>query len=354
MKDYYRILGVQRNASQDGIKRAFRRLARKYHPDTTEGDKKTGEGKMKEVNEAYAVLSNPDRRKKYDSDWKSFRTVRREISFEESLLGCEIKVETPDGRQIVVTVPENVRNGHTIRKDDLWVTVRFQIPGDDRERKDVEQRVKFVRQIMRGFGLDVTWAKRIFSALEQVEWQDRRIIHQLESENTELRHDNERVSEEAARRGRENARLRYENERLSEDNRDLESEHNQLRAFIHGLLTSHEHPANEYPPYQHPDNRARTGRDPNGMFTEDNDGFGFHSLGDIDPVDDPTPSQGVKDFINIIENMGSPEPPRQDRHRRNTPKSSRSPRNQSSGHFGGLSSDVGSIRKDIFGRRKKK
>src|SRR5215204_7432327 len=72
-KDYYATLGVPRNASEDDIKKAFRKLARKYHPDVAK-DKKRSEEKFKEINEAYEVLSDPTKRKKYDelgADWKS-------------------------------------------------------------------------------------------------------------------------------------------------------------------------------------------------------------------------------------------------------------------------------------------
>ncbi len=64
-KDYYEILGVGRNASQDEIKKAYRKLAKKCHPDTCPGDKKS-EDKFKEANEAYEVLGDAEKRKTYD------------------------------------------------------------------------------------------------------------------------------------------------------------------------------------------------------------------------------------------------------------------------------------------------
>lgn len=176
-RDYYKILGVERNADEKTIKQAYRRLARKYHPDVNK--QKGAQERIKEINEAYAVLSDPEKRKRYDSlgqDWQRyaerggapsggpfgggvrvdfgnlggfsdfFRTffadlgvqsdqftdlgagfgrpgrarghdleAQVDVSFEESYHGTRRTVMTHDGRQLDIKIPAGVRNGSRIR-----------------------------------------------------------------------------------------------------------------------------------------------------------------------------------------------------------------------------------------------
>ena len=74
-KDYYKILGVSKNATEKEIKKAYRRLAKKYHPDNNKGNK-ASEEKFKEINEANEVLSDPEKRKQYDTlgeNWQNYQ-----------------------------------------------------------------------------------------------------------------------------------------------------------------------------------------------------------------------------------------------------------------------------------------
>src|SRR5215510_1308871 len=76
-KDYYSTLGVSKTATDKELKQAFRKLARKHHPDVKPGDK-SAEAKFKEINEAYEVLGDPDKRKKYDelgANWRAYENV---------------------------------------------------------------------------------------------------------------------------------------------------------------------------------------------------------------------------------------------------------------------------------------
>jgi len=79
-KDYYQTLGVSKTASEKEIKQAYRKLARKHHPDVNPGDK-SAEARFKEINEAYEVLGDPDKRKKYDelgANWRMYEQAQQQ------------------------------------------------------------------------------------------------------------------------------------------------------------------------------------------------------------------------------------------------------------------------------------
>lgn len=82
-KDYYKILGVNKSASVDEIKKAYRKLALKYHPDKNPNNK-AAEEKFKEINEANEVLSDPEKKKKYDALGENFNQYRQQGRQEDS------------------------------------------------------------------------------------------------------------------------------------------------------------------------------------------------------------------------------------------------------------------------------
>jgi DnaJ-class molecular chaperone len=194
-RDYYEVLGVNRNASEKEIKQAYRKLARKHHPDVNPGDK-SAEAKFKEINEAYEVLSNPEKRRKYDqfgAQWQyadqfaqagrqgqQFRDFGRggvafefgdlgdifdsilhdsnlrqarahprrsrrlesplEVSLEEAYHGSTRVIEI-DGRRLEVKIPPGVDNGSKIRipgreaGDEVYLVVSVK-PHQRFQRKD--------------------------------------------------------------------------------------------------------------------------------------------------------------------------------------------------------------------------
>ncbi len=181
MKDYYKILGVNKDASQEEIKKAFRKLAHTYHPDKKGGD----EAKFKEVSEAYSVLSDTKKRQQYDTfgsagaygasgaqggfnpsdfgfDFSNFsgsnfdvgdlgdilssifggRRVRRgrdvavdiELSFQESVFGVERKVvinsKLVKQKEVTIKVPPGIDDGQMIRLSGMGETLEGGLPGD--------------------------------------------------------------------------------------------------------------------------------------------------------------------------------------------------------------------------------
>ncbi|MDD3517022.1 MAG: DnaJ C-terminal domain-containing protein [Chromatiales bacterium] len=89
-KDYYKLLGVERGADADAIKKAYRKLARKYHPDVSK--ERNAEERFKEINEAYEVLSDPEKRRMYDQlggNWRAGQEFRPPPGWEDAFAGTD-------------------------------------------------------------------------------------------------------------------------------------------------------------------------------------------------------------------------------------------------------------------------
>ena len=103
---YYEILGVKRNASSAEIKDAYKKLIKKYHPDLYNGDKDFAEKKAKEINVAYDVLSNEEKRKEYDAEVKSkaFPAEEHNFKIDEEVMN-EVRKEA-QAKEVVVKMED--------------------------------------------------------------------------------------------------------------------------------------------------------------------------------------------------------------------------------------------------------
>src|ERR1700720_4499916 len=106
-KDYYETLKVKKDASQDEIQKAYRKLARKFHPDVNKAS--DSERRFKEIGEAYEVLKDPEKRKKYDqfgAAWKQSGGTHQ-VSYADPVTG--------ERKSVSVKIPAGVRSGQRIR-----------------------------------------------------------------------------------------------------------------------------------------------------------------------------------------------------------------------------------------------
>ncbi len=104
-KDYYKILGVAKNASGEDVKRAYRKLAMKYHPDRNPGDK-SAENQFKEINEAYEVLSDPKKRARYDQLGDSYFRYQQSGGAPGGFNWEEWFTQSPGGRTVQYDVDD--------------------------------------------------------------------------------------------------------------------------------------------------------------------------------------------------------------------------------------------------------
>ncbi len=201
MKDYYDILGLKKGATADEIKKAYRRAAHQHHPDKAKGDRAQAEQKFKELNEAYQVLSDPDKKARYDQfghagtngqgspfggggrnpfgqggvefDFggggfgmfgslfedlmgSAMANINAEvrISLTQAILGDTIQLRTNTGETIDLKIPPGATDGQTFAfrgkgaqhrkgKGDLFVTIRVQLPRRlSREQKELFEQLR--------------------------------------------------------------------------------------------------------------------------------------------------------------------------------------------------------------------
>ncbi|MDP3763407.1 MAG: DnaJ C-terminal domain-containing protein [bacterium] len=230
MKDYYKILGVNKNASEEEVKKAFRKLAHVHHPDKSGGN----EAKFKEASEAYTVLSDKKKRAQYDSfgsdssgfsarggsayggdpsgfgfDFSGFgnagfdtgdlgdilssifggRRVRRgrdiavdiELSFQESIFGAERKVVINSKfikqKEVSINVPPGIDDGQMIRLSGMGETLEGGVPGDLYVKVHVRKHPYLRKE---GYNLIMDLEIKLSEALLGAE----KIIHTLDGEIT--------------------------------------------------------------------------------------------------------------------------------------------------------------------------
>lgn len=182
MIDPYQVLGVSKTASQDEIKSAYKKLARKFHPDLNQGNK-DAEKKFKEVAHAFDLIGTADARKKFDlgemedeprerpfyyqsqgnqgryssnfdfdddifehifgrSRPKEKEQYELEVDFLEAARGAERVITLPDGKKLQVKIPAGIQEGQKLRFPDFFITIKIK-PSDEfrREGKDIYSEV---------------------------------------------------------------------------------------------------------------------------------------------------------------------------------------------------------------------
>src|SRR3989344_4651799 len=227
MKDYYKILGIERNASEEEVKKAFRKLAHVHHPDKSGGN----EAKFKEASEAYAVLSDKKKRAQYDTfsagggsaygggsgfdpsgfgfDFSGFgnagfdtgglggflssifggRRVRRgrdiavdiELSFQESIFGAERKVvinsKFVKQKEVSINVPPGIDDGQMVRLTGQGEILEGGVPGDLYVKVHVRKHPYLRKE---GYNLIMDLEVKLSEALLGAE----KVIHTLDGEIT--------------------------------------------------------------------------------------------------------------------------------------------------------------------------